>query len=84
VNILTSSPFAAIAPSVTFVRMAEDKKRNWVKITDDTKRKLTHLSVEAGAASVEEFAGDLLARAVEDLWQRFDPKRNDPPKRRSK
>jgi hypothetical protein len=77
-----SNSFRDICPSVTVVRMADEKKRNWVKITDDTKRKLTHLSVDAGAASVEEFAGDLLAGAAEELWTKFDPKKNDKAKRK--
>jgi hypothetical protein len=64
--------------------MAEDKRRNWVKITDDTKRKLTHLSVDAGAASVEEFAGALLTEVVEERWANFDPKRSERQKRPAK
>jgi hypothetical protein len=57
--------------------MADEKKRTWVKITDDTKRKLTHLSVDADAKSVEEYAGDLLAELVEERWAKFDPKRGE-------
>jgi hypothetical protein len=60
--------------------MAEKQKpalnRMFVKITDETKRRLVHLSVDADARSVEEFAGKLLAEAVDRRWTSFDPKKS--------
>ncbi len=49
--------------------------RVFVKITSETKRRLVHLSVEAGSKSLEEFAGKLLSEAVEKGWATFDPKK---------
>ena len=78
-NVAPSIPFFLQNPCGTFVRM-DQKKRHWVKITDDVKRMLTHLSVDAGASSVEEFAGDLLEAVVRAKWDDFDPKRAAKPK----
>jgi hypothetical protein len=59
--------------------MATEKpqlNRVFVKISDETKRRLVHLSVEAGAKSLEEFAGRMLAEAVDRGWATFDPKKS--------
>ncbi len=60
--------------------MAEAKpkfNRMFVKITDETKRRLVHLSVDAEASSLEEFAGRLLTEVVDRRWATFDPKRGE-------
>lgn len=56
-----------------------EKKRQWLKFSDDVKRKLTLMSVHAGAKSVEEYGGDLLAAEVERLWADFDVKATPKP-----
>jgi hypothetical protein len=54
--------------------------RYFVRLTKEQKRRLDHLSVEAGALSTEEYGGRLLAKAIDRLWEKFDPKQAAPPK----
>ena len=72
-NLQQLNPFQPLGGFVTFAPMG-DKKRQWLKFTDETKRKLTMMSVHAGAPSVEEYGGDLFAELVEQMWAGFDPK----------
>lgn len=61
--------------------MSERKKaamgtRYFVRLADETKRRLDHLAVDAGATSTEGYGGELLTKVVDELWDRFDPKRS--------
>lgn len=54
--------------------MSDLKKRQWLRYTDETKRRVTMMSVHAGAKSVEEYAGDLFTELVNQMWSTFDAK----------
>ena len=55
------------------------RKRYFVRLTDEAKRRLDFLAVDAGAASTEEFGGNLLTEVIDRLWRDFDPKRGEQP-----
>lgn len=68
---------AYLFPAYSAAMPEEKLLRIFVKISSDVKRRLVHLSVDADAASVEEFAGRMLAKSVDDAWANFDPKRSE-------
>ena len=80
------STAVAVCPAGTLARMAKQKaetpddgapvlKRYFVKLSDEDKRRLDFLAVDARAESTELFGGTLLAAAIAEAWAKFDPKR---------
>lgn len=57
--------------------MPGETKRYFVRLDEETKRRLDFLAVDAGVGSTEEFGGRVLTEAVEKLWEKFDPKRTE-------
>ncbi len=56
-------------------RRKAETKRYFVRLSDEAKKRLDFLAVDAGAVSTEAFGGEILDKAIAELWQRFDPKR---------
>lgn len=55
----------------------DDTKRYFVRLTEEAKRRLDFLAVDAGFGSTEEYGGKLLTDAIDRAWATFDPKRTD-------